>query len=63
MFFSGNCRTALERTKLHDAAERGEVKRVRRLLSTGSININSRTVIVSANVTQVVGRMAQIKCV
>ena len=44
MFF---CRSPLERTELHDAAERGEVERVQRLLSTGSLNINSRTVIVS----------------
>ena len=41
------CRAPLERTELHDAAERGEVKRVQKLLSTGSLNINSRTVIVS----------------
>ena len=44
MFF---CRAPLERTELHDAAERGEVERVQRLLSTGSVSINSRTVIVS----------------
>ena len=37
----------MERTELHNAAEMGEVKRVQRLLSTGSLNINSRTVIVS----------------
>ena len=37
-------RAALE---LHDAAEKGEVERVQRLLSTGSLNINFRTVIVS----------------
>ena len=30
------------RTELHDAAERGDVKQVQRLLST-SVNINSRT--------------------
>ena len=41
------CSAPLERTELHDAAERGEVERVQRLLSTGSLNINSRTVIVS----------------
>ena len=44
--YSGHCRAPLERTELHDAAERGEVERVQRLLSTGSLNINSRTVIV-----------------
>ena len=43
-------RAPLERTKLHDAAKRGEVKRVQRLLSTGSLNINSRTVIVSISI-------------
>ena len=41
------CRAPLERTELHDAAERGEVEIVQRFLSTGSLNINSRTVIVS----------------
>ena len=40
----------MQRTKLHDAAERGEVERVLRLLSTGSLNINSRTVIVSISI-------------
>ena len=42
-----SCRAPLERTELHDAAERGEVETVQRLLSTGFLNINSRTVIVS----------------
>ena len=41
------CRAPLERTELQDAAEKGEVERVQRLLSTGSVSINSRTVIVS----------------
>ena len=50
MFFSGHCRAPLERTELHDAAERGEVEGVQRLLSTGSLNINSRTVIVSISI-------------
>ena len=54
MFFSGHCRAPLKRTKLHDAAERGEVERVQRLLSTGSLNINSRTVIVSISIMALV---------
>ena len=37
----------MKRTELHYAAERGEVERIQRLLSTGFLNINSRTVIVS----------------
>ena len=45
--FSGHCRAPQKRTELHNAAERGKVKRVQRLLSTGSLNVNSRTVIVS----------------
>ena len=52
--FSGHCRTPLKRTELHDAAERGKVKRVQRLLSTGSLNINSRTVIVSISIMALV---------
>ena len=51
---SGHFRAAQERTELHDAAERGEVDRVRRLLSTGSLNINSRTVIVSISMVALV---------
>ena len=47
---SGNSRPPLERTELHDVAERGEVDRVQRLLSTGSLNINSKTVIVSISI-------------
>ena len=54
MFF---CRAPLERTELHDAAERGEVERVQRLLSTGSLNINSRTVIVSISIMASVDSM------
>ena len=50
MFFCGHCRAPLERTELHDAAERGEVEGVQRLLSTGSLNINSRTVTVSISI-------------
>ena len=57
MFFSGNCRAPLERTQLHDAAERGEVERVQRLLSTGSLNVNSRTVIVSISIMVLVDCM------
>ena len=44
------CRAPLERPELHDAVERGEVERVQRLLSTGSLNINSSTVIVSISI-------------
>ena len=54
MFFSGHCRAAQERTELHHAAEKGEVERVQRLLSTGSLNINSRTVIVSISIMPLV---------
>ena len=64
-FFSGHCRPPLERTELHDAAERGEVERVQRLLSTGSLNINSRTVIVSISVMALVDTISirfQITC-
>ena len=50
MFSSGHGRAPLERTELHDAAEKGEVERVQRLLSTGSLSINSRTVIVSISI-------------
>ena len=48
--FSGHCRAPLGRTKLHDAADRGEMERVQRLLSTDSLNINSRNVIVSTSI-------------
>ena len=54
MFFSGHCSAPLERTELHDAAERGEVERVQRLVTTGSLNINSRTVIVSISIMALV---------
>ena len=52
--FPGHCSVPLERTELHDAAERGEVESVQRLLSTGSLNINSRTVIVSISIMALV---------
>ena len=40
-------RAPQERTRLHDAAQRGDVEEVRRLLSDTSININSQTEMVS----------------
>ena len=59
--FSGHFRAPLERTKLHDAAERGKVERVQRLLSTGFFNINSRTVIVSVSIMALVDTYAHIR--
>ena len=41
-------RAPQERTRLHDAAQRGDVEEVRRLLSDTSININSQTEMVSS---------------
>ena len=49
--FSSQYRALLE---LHDAAKRGEVERVQRLLSTGSLNINCTTAIVSIPFTTLV---------
>ena len=38
----------MERTKLHDAAERRDVEMVKRLVSTMAVDINSRTALVSS---------------
>ena len=42
MHYTGNTRAPVERTDLHDAAKRGDVEAVKRLISDSSVDKNQQ---------------------